>query len=429
MAANYKHGGNAALVQYAGLLNSADLTDAKFSKPERLFTSTDAVTGKVKVFFRMAYKTAGGAGGIITDTAEKTSPIGKSYPWEIVGNQRDYDSAIEARLDNITQLNPSNTQESSKDQYRVALRLYFNPINVAGMNVQTVRVKGPGLPLAGVVMHRSSVCGTNDYMTVSNKTGSLVNGSGISQVSNNGSTNNFKLAGALKSGTYDWTKVNTNSSWGDTQMSDAALAAIPSFAQYTWEVWTFGAGRTYRSTITNATPADFTYTQRLTSRLPSVNSLKSLPWNSLAASPFLSPTSTLVTPQSNVTVNWKSTAEPVDYASVFGQKNTAAVGTTTPASFVRISADSGATGVKLSATTKTVSPINDPSGTASLAGVVGVTPNIPNCSSVQFPAFDAVVGTKDAVNGYATYRDMTVRSRNYSLARKYVTNSWNNFID
>jgi hypothetical protein len=425
MAANYKSGGDAALTRYAGLLNSADLTGAKFSKPERVFTS--ATTGRV--FFKLPYKTAAGAGGIITDTAEQTNPLGKLYKWEIVGNQRDFDSTIDARLDNISQLNPNNTQESNKDQYRVALRLSFNPINAAGMNVQTVRVKGPGLPAAGVVMHRSSVCGTNDYMTVTNKTGSLLNSLGKPILFNSGTTNNFKLAGELKSGTaYDWTKVGANSSWRDTPMVDAELAAIPSFAEYTWELWTFGAGRTYRSDITITTPADITYTQRLTSRPPSVSSLKSLPWNSIAANDFISPTSTLAAPQTAVTVNWKSTAEPVDYAAVFGQRNAAAVGTT-PASFVRISADSAATGVKISATSKTVSPVNDPSGTASLVGVVGGAPVIPNCSSVQFPAFDAVAGTKDAVNSYATYRDLTVRSRSYSLARKYVTNSWNNFID
>jgi hypothetical protein len=425
MAVNYKNGGAAALAHYAGLLNSADLTGAKFSKPERLFTSTNALTGKVKVFFRLPYKTAAGAGGIITDTAEQTSPAGKSYQWEIVGNQRDFDSAVEARLDNISQLNPNSTQEANKGQYRVALRLFFNPINVAGMGVQTVRVKGPGLPSAGVVMHRSAVCGTSDYMTISNKTGSL-----NSALFNGSTANNFRLTAELKSGAaYDWTKVAASSVWRDTPMLDADLAAIPAFAEYTWELWTFGAGRTSRSTLTNATPADITYTQRLTSRLPSVSSLKGLPWNSVDANDFLNPGSALAAPQTTATVNWKSAGEAVDYVSVFGQKAVAAVGST-PLSSIVTTADSAATGVKISATSKTVSPINDVSGTASLVGVVGPTPVIPNCASVPLPAFDGVVGTKD-VTGFptATYRSMTVRSRSYSLARKYVTNSWNNFID
>jgi hypothetical protein len=432
LAANYKSGGDTALAHYAGLLNSADLTGAKFSKPERVFTS--ATSGRV--FFKIPYKTAAGAGGIITDTAEQTNPLNKLYKWEIVGNQRDYDSTIDARLDNINELNPNNTAEANKGQYRVSVRLFFNPINTAGLNVQAVRVKGPGLPATGVVMHRSSICGTNDYMTITNKTGSLLTAPVAPAVPvpilyNSATANNFKLAGELKSGTYDWTKVAAASHWRDTAMSDAELAAVPSFAEYTWELWTFGTGRAYRTDITNATPANITYKQHLTSRPPAVSSLKSLAWNSIDANDYLNPASVLAAPQTAVALSWKSTAEPVDYANVFGQRNAAAVGTT-PASFVKISADTAATGVKISESSKTVSPVSDPSGTASLVGVVGATPLIPNCASAQFPAFDAVVGTKDALNpstSYATYRDMTVRSRSYSLARKYVTNAWSNFLD
>lgn len=424
MAANYKSGGDPALARYAGLLNSVDLTGAKFSKPERVFTS--ATTGRV--FFKIPYKTAAGAGGIITDTAEQTNPVGKSYKWEIVGNQRDFDSAVDARLDNINQINPNSTAEGNKGQYRVALRLFFNPINAAGLNVQTVRVKGPGLPAAGVVMHRSSVCGTNDYMTITNKTGSLLNATSVPILYNSATPNAFRLAAELKSGTFDWSKVGASSSWRDTAMADADLAAIPSFAEYTWELWTFGPGRAYRSAITNATPADITYKQHLISRPPAVSSLKSLPWNSINASDFLSPRSLLAAPQTSVSLSWVSSAEPVDYAGVFGQKNTAASGTTA-ASFVRLGADTSTTGVKISDTGATVSPVTDPAGTASLVGVTGATPVITNCAVAQFPALDSVVGTKDATGGYATYRDMTIRSRSYSLARKYVVNSWNNFID
>lgn len=425
MAANYKSGGYNALARYAGLLKSADFTGAKFSKPERLFTS--ATTGSV--FFRLPYKTAAGAGGIITDIAAQTNPVGKTYQWEIVGNQRDYDSTVDARLDNINQLNPNNTQESSKDQYRVGLRLFFNPLNTAGQNVQTVRVKGPGLPAAGVVMHRSAICGTNDYMTITNKTGSLVAGSANAPIlSNGGASNAFKLAGEMKSGAYDWTKVGAFSSWRDTPMSDVDLAAIPSFAEYTWELWTFGTGRSYRADITNATPANITYKQRLTSRPPAVSSLKTLAWNSIDANDYLNPASVLAAPQTAVTLSWKSTAEPVDQAFVFGQRNAAAVGTT-PASFVRISADTSATGVKVSESSKTVTTVSDPAGTASLAGMTGAIPPVVNCASAQFPAFDAVAGTKIATASYATYRDLTVRSRGHSLARKYVTNAWSNFLD
>ena len=425
MAANYKSGGDAALARYAGLLNSADFTGAKFSKPERLFTV--ATTGRV--FFKLAYKTAAGAGGIISDTAEQTNPAGKAYKWEIVGNQRDYDSAVDARLDNINQLNPSNTSEFSKGQYRVGVRLFFNPTNTAGLNVQTVRVKGPGLPAAGVVMNRSTTCGTNGYMAITNKTGSLLNSLNSPVLFNNGTANGFALAAELKSGSFDWSKVGTTSSWRDTPMADADLAAIPSFAEYTWELWTFGPGRAFRNTLTNATPPDITYKQHLSSRPPAVSSLKSMAWNSIDANDFLNPASALAAPQTAVTLSWKSTAEPMNSASVFGEKYAAAVGAT-PSSFIRTSADSSASGVNISDTSKTVSPVTNLPGTVSLNGVTGVGLPAVLCANAQFPAFDAVVGTKDAAGfSTATLRSMTVGSRSYSLARKFVTNSWNNFID
>lgn len=420
-ASTYKSAGLNSLQRYNTILQSADLTGAKFSKPEKLYT-----TAAGTAVFRMAYRTAAGAGGVLTDVAQQTNPLGRSYTWQIVGNQRDFDSAVDVRLDNLNQLNPvAGQSESNKSQYRVAFRLYFNPINTAGLNVQAVRVKGPGLPATGVVMHRSSVCGTNDYMTVTNKTGGLINSTGRAISFNSNTSNSFKVAAELKTGAFDWTKVAGNSSWRETPLTDAELAAIPSFAEYTWELWTFGAGRAYRADITNATAADLTYTQRASSRAPSVGSLRGLPWNSIDASDFLSPVTSLAAEQSTATVNWRATAEPVDMVSAFGQRNVAATAAV-PASFLRVSAD---TSVKISDTFATVTPANDAAGTASLVGVAGLTVAATNCAAAKFPVLDAVVGTKDTANSYATYRDMTVRSRAYSLARKYVTNSWSNFID
>jgi hypothetical protein len=420
----YKSGGLTIAQRYFNLLTSADYTGAKFGKPEILFTN--ATTGTV--FFRMPYKTAAGVGGIITDIAEKTNPVGKPYQWEVAGNQRDYDSAVDVRLDNTTQLNPNNSAEANKSQYRVGLRLFFNPATTAGFNVQAVRVKGPGLPATGVVMHRSNVCGTNDYMTITNKTGLLQSSTGGAILFNGASTNNFKLSAALKTGTYDWTKVATSSSWRDTPLADPDLASIPSFAEYTWELWTFGAGYAPRNsaTLTNTTPADVTYKQRITSLPPAIGSLKTLPWNTINSTDYLNPASTLASAQSSVTVSWNPIAEPVDYASAFGQKHTVVSGVV-PASFIRTSADTSSFGVKLGATSSTVSPATDDrAGTSSL---LGITLTSPNCAGAQFPLLDSVVGTKDAVNSYATYRDVTVRSRAFNLSRKYVTNSWNNFID
>lgn len=423
-ASNYKSGGFTSRQRYAGLLTNSDYTGAKFSKPERVFT-TPAGT----VFFKMAFKTLAGSGSVVTDVAQKTSPAGKSYTWEIVGNQRDYDSAVDVRLDNSNQLNPAAVQqESGKSQFGVSLRLFFNPINSAGLNAQAVRVKGPGLPAAGVSMHRSNLCGPDTYMTITYKTGSLVNPAGAAVLYNTSTSNNFKLSAALKTGTIDWTKVTNFSNWRDAPLPDADIAAIPSFAEYTWEVWTFGGTngtRVFRA-LTNATPADITYTQRLPAKLPAVSSLKTLPWNTIDTAEYLNPTGTLTGAQSSASVSWKSLVEPVDYVNVTGNKFVAA-----SSSFVRVSSDTGNSVIKISETSKTVAVVNDTAGTSSLLGLTGVAlPLIPNCAATPLPAFDGVQGTKDAAgNATATSRSLTIRSRDANLTRKYVSNSWNNFID
>ena len=427
----YKSGGYTSRQRYSSLLKSTDFTGAVFSKPEKLFTTADGA-----VYFRMAYKTAAGDGGILTDIARKNSQTEK---WEVDGNQRDYNSSVETRLDNLTQLNPSNTQEGSKSQYRVAIRLVFDPSRTGGKNVQLIRVKGPGLPANGVVMHRSSVCGANDYMTITNKTGALVGttATGVTTpfLYNSGGSNNFKLAAELKTGTFDWSKVTSSSSWSTTALTDVDVTAIPAFAEYTFELWHFAAGvsgltpRT-SANLTSTTAPDFTYKQRISSRPPAITSLKNLSWNTLASSTFLDPNTTTSSLQTSSTVNWTPTAEPVDGVSSSGQKFTATTDPTQATSLI-VNADTSATGVKISARTATVTPASEVSGIESLRNL-GVT--IPSCSTASYPTLDTVMGTRvtgtdGVVRSNGTYRDQVIRSRAANLTRKYVANSWNNFID
>jgi hypothetical protein len=386
----------------------------------------------------MAYKTASNQGGIVTDVAKKTSPSSKPYLWEIQGNLRDYDSAIDTRIDNYTQLNPNIASESGKSQYRLGLRLFFNPAANAGKNVQAVRVKGPGLPAAGITMHRSSACGTNDYMTITSKVGNLIFG-GNSILWNSATTNNFRLASELKTGVIDWSKVSGLSGWRDAPMTDAEISSIPPFAEYTFELWNFGAvtggGFSYRTDITNTTTPDVTYKQRLASKPPVPSSLKHFTWNTLNTNGFLNPQDALAASAASVSASWTQMAEPVDMLTAFGQKAVAnATTTANNYSNLRVSADTSGVGVSLNARTAAVSPINDPSGTAGLSGIVGVVPNIPNCAGISFPALDAVAGTNpigaDSVaRANVTYRELILRSRTPYLLRKYSIAAWSNFSD
>ncbi len=147
----------------------------------------------------------------------------------------------------------------------------------------------------------------------------------------------------------------------------------------------------------------------------------------------MNPTVAAAATQATSTIRWTPTAEPVDYASSTGQRNTA---TTVPAAAtgVTVTGDTSAAGVKISARSATIGPATEVSGLESLRGITGTSVTIPTCVSAQYPLLDAVAGNRvtgidNVARSNATSRDQTVRSRAFNLNRKYVANGWDNYID
>ncbi len=281
-------------------------------------------------------------------------------------------------------------------------------------------------------MHRSSLCGEDTNMTISTKNGALVNASNVPILFNNSGATSFRLAAELKNGTFDWSRVAQSVAWRDTPMTDAELAAIPPFAEYSFELWLFGPGFTYRSNLTNATTPDVTYRQRMNSRPLAISALKNQQWNILSASDFLNPFSLLFVAQSTVSVNWNALAEPVDFVGVAGAQLTA---TTTSATSVVVTGSASVGNPQSGVRSISIAPTSLVAGTASLAGIGGVNITIPNCSTItQFPPLDIAAGTKitgtdNVVRANGTARELVIRSHATNRAHKFVTRSWNNFID
>ena len=99
--------------------------------------------------------------------------------WDFVGNQRPYRGFVEARL--VRKINANRDGAAAgntgdpyffKDRFESTLRLAFDLRVGNTSNVRAVRITGPGLPAAGVVMFRSQRCATDDRMGITYQNGS-----------------------------------------------------------------------------------------------------------------------------------------------------------------------------------------------------------------------------------------------------------------
>jgi hypothetical protein len=398
----YKSAGANLIQTFGALLSDTAMDGAVWAVPEILFTD---VADK-RVYFRQAYKRTDGGGGFIVDIAEKAAG-----GWQLVGDQIDLDAAVEGRADNYTEVNPNYTGISDVSRYTTGFRLYVNPLNSLGVTIQAARVKGPGLPAAGVMMHNSSICGTADYLTVTYKNGNLNNAQGNTVNYNSNTSNAFILnAQPTLGGVLDWSKRATFVNYADTPVPADQIAALPVFAKYTFEIWLKKPDGSYRGGLSESTPADTVYTKRNLSRPPTIEQVKAMSWNAFDARSlmYIDPSNSLAAATDTVIVSWTKTAaaEPVDSAQTFGSKW--APGVTT----IRARAQKAVTTLERSKTL-TIGLIG---AGHPLAGT--------NCANAQLPALGS---TGDATQG--TYREIILRSRTSNFVRKFVTSGWSNYND
>lgn len=179
--------------------------------------------------------------------------------WEFVGNQLPYAMGVEQRLNrrvavNTTLAAANPTNYFLQDRFESTIRLTFNPDGSTAdtSNVRAVVWKGPGLPAAGVVTHRSQRCGTDDRFPITNQEGLLTinNQSGL-QWWNNGGGNDFivdaaKLDGSAVTMPSPSTNWATNSApFNQDYRSAPFTGTIPAWSVYTAEIYYYSnAGNT-----------------------------------------------------------------------------------------------------------------------------------------------------------------------------------------
>lgn len=294
-----------------------------------------------KAIVKLATKSSNG-GSVYFETAAKDS----NGNWFVTGNQRNYDASIGVRIykQNDVSTNgwtiPSTYTNSSDkgknvgkfDAYTSRLSFSFNQQGPNGANVYAVRIKGPGLPTNGIVMTRSSACGTNDYLAFYRNDGALPSLAGnASALPTSSATNSWVLDVAkfgnnyLGSDFYNQyrglsTAGNpTTSASNNISPSATIMNVIPEFALYSWEVFT----------NTGGTTAADTFTSRIITRPLAAAEGAKQPWAILSADSldYLNPSSTTKAGEmSTATLSWalpSSSAPKVSSAYVYGSAATA----------------------------------------------------------------------------------------------------------
>jgi hypothetical protein len=176
LSANYKRNGLNLLQYWGRQLHDVMPAGARAGVPEVLGLVKNAA-GEDLAIVRLPFSSPLGGGSTI-ENARKTSA-----GWAIEGNQRNYDAGVSVRLVRSTDassygLVPTQGPDAGKNvgrfnTYSTRLHFNFNQAGPNGKDVYAVRITGPGLPAAGVVLARSSSCGTGDYLAFYSNNGSL----------------------------------------------------------------------------------------------------------------------------------------------------------------------------------------------------------------------------------------------------------------
>lgn len=240
--------------------------------------------------------------------------------WRLYGNQQVYSMGIEPSYYRLTQANPAR-QESAPSYVHSALRMValsyrWDRSRQAWVDagIRAIRVRGPGLPAAGMVLAPSTACGAQGYLAVLNKTGEVP----ASSTTTANVQNDFRLASAM----LDGRRFTTPGPYWPAR--DIAINRIPyltdfspirAYSQYSFEVFLKGnAG--------NTQPDAVEYARILAPLMPPESVLKR-PLNDVTASlPLVLPGATMIPAGMAAVVNWQNSplAAPVSTTVLYAEE-------------------------------------------------------------------------------------------------------------
>jgi hypothetical protein len=236
--------------------------------------------------------------------------------WVAHGNQRSYNFTAGTRYLKSTQVNParqSNVATGLPSSYQTRLQMSFSEFvfdsqtrTYVDNNVRAVRVTGPGLPTAGLVLARPSVIGSTS-LGILNKTGTIPTVATTTSTS----SNSFGLAAVAVDGS---TLVGTgafNPASSNNAASPPDFSTLQAFSRYKFEIF-------LNSNLTTTPDVVETSVNIAPANPPA--SMLALPYNDISPS---IPLNTAPAPSTtSILVQWVNnlSAAPVTSAQVFAQE-------------------------------------------------------------------------------------------------------------
>lgn len=304
---DYVHNGYYAGQQFYGLLTSDTMTGAKFSVPEIVAyyarnpaAVAPAIDAYDRAIVNIRFLDANGNPGSVVTMAARipgSSSAARNTEWWLVGNQQPVDVTIRTVTRRVEQLNAAVTTGPRINTFQAGIIVNVNAkgpgsTSPAG-NLALARVKGPGLPVSGLV-YKVSADTNIATMDLFNATGSLTAGNACG-----GTTNcpNYWIERTQGLTGTAATTLGSNPA-GVVWAQPAAAVDASRFvkgAQYTVELF-YG---------TNTGTADKSVKKTLLADMVRATAVVNLPWNTAGAQTLaaLDPAGSLAGATS-LTIDW-----------------------------------------------------------------------------------------------------------------------------
>lgn len=259
LAADYKNDGKDLAQEFSRWMMGASATaydNAKFLKPEIVRFYSNSVTDS-RALVRFGLQRSDGVGEWFMTVAEKSANTGDT--WKLRGNQRDYRVFVNGYVNREEQLRGRGSGSTARPKgayYHSGINLYFGINNATTVqSVKFVRVKGPGLPTAGVYLRYLSGCDSN-YVIAASATSTPTACTSTYRLQYRKATSGDPENFATQSG-FDSALNTTDAYYAQPAKSDSEIQAIAPFSAYRFEVFRY---------TNNTVVPDMVYVERLRSR-------------------------------------------------------------------------------------------------------------------------------------------------------------------
>ena len=178
---DYLHNGYNGGQAFYGLLNDANMEGAIFRAPEVMrFIDDTTAADNDRVIINVRYTDKNGVAGNLVTVGQKfpgSATTAHPTDWWVYGNQQPVDSSIRAFVRRNEQLapNPGTAPfaNASASRFESGFTIFINKDGPGSTGMRAARVKGPGLPPAGIVLTRpsSSICTDQTWLNILRKDG------------------------------------------------------------------------------------------------------------------------------------------------------------------------------------------------------------------------------------------------------------------